>query len=57
MIIYMCGNSIFPNVISKFISLVTVSVLSVGITVWLIGLNKETKVKLVEMFKKKINRK
>lgn len=56
MIIYMCGNSIFPNVISKFISLVTVSVLSVGITVWLIGLNKETKVKLVEMVKKKIKR-
>ena len=53
---YFLRGSLFPNMIVQFIFLTAISVLSVVVTVWLIGMDKNMKLKLKEMIGNKLHK-
>lgn len=55
-LLYSTRETLFTNSLLQFVVLTGVSILSVAATVWVFGLDKETRKKLVEFIKKKINR-
>ena len=46
----------FDNQFASLLTIGSISILSVGLSVWVLGLNKEMKTKVVEMVKKKIGK-
>ena len=46
----------FDNRFASLLTISSISILSVGLSVWFLGLNKEMKAKVVEMVKKKIGK-
>lgn len=54
--IYMFKDVLFLNTLLQFVCLTTISVLSVAITVWFIGLDMSTKAKLLNLIKSKIRK-
>ena len=54
-VFYIYRNTLFPNTILQFFMLSGFSILSVALTVWLIGIDKNTKVKLKDYIKQKLN--
>ena len=46
----------FDNRLASLLIIGSISILSVGLSVWVLGLNKEMKAKVVEMVKKKIGK-
>lgn len=53
-IMYSYRNSLFPNTIFQFVGLTAVSILSVAIAVWFIGMDKGMKEKLLLLIKSKL---
>lgn len=53
--LYLARDILFPNMILQFVVLALASVVSVALTVWLIGIDKNTKVKLKDYIKQKLN--
>lgn len=54
--IYMFKDSLLPNTIVQFFVLAGISVLSVAVTVWTIGLDRDMKSKLVSIIRSKLHR-
>jgi len=46
----------FDNQFASLLTIGSISILSVGLSVWVLGLNKKMKAKVVEMVKKKIGK-
>lgn len=55
-IIYLFSDSLFPNTIVRFISITAISIISVSITVWFIGLDKVMKSKLISIIRHKVKK-
>ena len=51
---YFFRNRIFQNEIYSFIALVLISVVSVIITIWIVGLDKDIRIKLTNLAKEKL---
>lgn len=56
-IFYLCRNELFPSDIHKFLFLTPISVISTGLTIWYIGLNKDVRIKIINAVKKKVKTK
>lgn len=57
MIIYLGIETITPNIWIQFISIVIISAFSVAISSWMIGIDKDTRAKILLLIKKKIRSK
>ncbi len=56
LLLYYKSDSLFENSISKFFCIVIVSLLSVGITVWFVGLSQNIRVKIVKIIYSRIKK-
>ena len=52
--LYMFKDLIIPNIIIQFLVLTSISVISVAITVWMLGLDMKMRSKLIELVKQKV---
>lgn len=55
-VLYMFKETLLPNMIVQFFVLAGVSILSVAVTVWIIGLDRDMKSKLVSIIRNKLHR-
>ena len=55
-VFYIYRNTLFPNTFLQFFMLSGISILSVAVTVWVIGLDKGMKEKIVHLVKSKIKK-